>query len=171
LTRQERQRQGRKATPSAGCVDSQSIQTATQGTTKGYDGNKKVKGRKRHLLVDTLGLILGVVVTAANGGDREGLMRLLQAYFSTGVKRLRKLWVDGGYAGQDLNAWVRSLKKTHTIDLEVVEAEMAVRGDTATGVTKKVKTGTGLQVQVPAFVNVGDTIRVNTSTGSYVTRV
>lgn len=58
-----------------------------------------------------------------------------------------------------------------TIDLEVVEAEMAVRGDTATGVTKKVKTETGLQVQVPAFVNVGDTIRVNTTTGSYVTRV
>jgi elongation factor P len=58
-----------------------------------------------------------------------------------------------------------------TVDFEVVEAEMAVRGDTATGVTKKVITDTGLQVQVPAFVNVGDTIRVNTSTGSYVTRV
>jgi len=53
----------------------------------------------------------------------------------------------------------------------VVEAEMAVRGDTATGVTKKVRTETGLQVQVPAFVNVGDMIRVNTSTGAYVTRV
>ncbi len=58
-----------------------------------------------------------------------------------------------------------------SVDMEVVEAEMAVRGDTATGVTKKVRTETGLQVQVPAFVNVGDTIRVNTSTGAYVTRV
>jgi elongation factor P len=58
-----------------------------------------------------------------------------------------------------------------TIDLEVVESEMSVRGDTATGVTKKVKTETGLQVQVPGFVNVGDTIRVNTTTGGYVTRV
>lgn len=58
-----------------------------------------------------------------------------------------------------------------TVDMEVIEAEMAVRGDTATGVTKKVKTDTGLQVQVPAFVNVGDHIRVNTSTGVYVTRV
>lgn len=58
-----------------------------------------------------------------------------------------------------------------TVDMAVVEAEMAVRGDTATGVTKKVKTDTGLQVQVPGFVNVGDMIRINTSTGSYVTRV
>ncbi len=58
-----------------------------------------------------------------------------------------------------------------TVDMEVVEAEMAVRGDTATGVTKKVITDTGLQVQVPGFVEVGDTIRINTSTGAYVTRV
>jgi elongation factor P len=58
-----------------------------------------------------------------------------------------------------------------TIDLEVVEADPAVRGDTATGVTKRVVTETGLQVQVPAFVEIGDSIRVNTSTGSYVTRV
>ncbi len=58
-----------------------------------------------------------------------------------------------------------------TIDLEIVEAEMSVRGDTATGVTKKVVTETGLQVQVPGFVEVGDVIRVNTGTGVYVTRV
>jgi elongation factor P len=58
-----------------------------------------------------------------------------------------------------------------TVDMEVVEAEMAVRGDTATGVTKKVVTETGLQVQVPGFVEVGDTIRINTTTGAYVTRV
>lgn len=58
-----------------------------------------------------------------------------------------------------------------TVDMEVVEAEMAVRGDTATGLTKKVKTESGLQVQVPGFVNVGDVIRINTTTGGYVTRV
>ena len=57
-----------------------------------------------------------------------------------------------------------------SVDLKVVEAEAAVRGDTATGVTKKVTTETGLQVQVPQFVNVDDTIRVNTVNGSYVTR-
>ena len=58
-----------------------------------------------------------------------------------------------------------------SVDLEVVEAEMAIRGDTATGVTKKVKTSTGLGVQCPQFVKVGDIIRVDTRTGEYVTRV
>ncbi|HEB64015.1 MAG TPA: elongation factor P [Chloroflexi bacterium] len=58
-----------------------------------------------------------------------------------------------------------------TVDLKVTEAQAAVRGDTATGVTKKVTTETGLEVQVPAFVNAGDTIRVDTRTGQYVTRV
>ena len=58
-----------------------------------------------------------------------------------------------------------------SVDVEVVEAEMAIRGDTATGVTKKVKVHTGLTVQVPNFVNVGDVIRVDTRTGEYVTRV
>ncbi len=58
-----------------------------------------------------------------------------------------------------------------SVDLKVVEAEMAIRGDTATGVTKKVRVETGLQVQVPNFVNVDDTIRIDTRTGAYVTRV
>ena len=58
-----------------------------------------------------------------------------------------------------------------SVDLKVVQAEMAIRGDTATGVTKKVTTETGVQVQCPNFVNVGDTIRVDTRTGEYITRV
>jgi elongation factor P len=70
------------------------------------------------------------------------------------------------YEGQPLD-----IELPTTVDLEVTEAEMAVRGDTATGFTKKVTTETGLQVQVPGFVNVGDKIRVNTSEGNYVTRV
>jgi elongation factor P len=57
-----------------------------------------------------------------------------------------------------------------TVDLEVTEAEMSVRGDTATGVTKKIVTETGLSVQVPNFINVGDVIRVNTNEGNYITR-
>jgi elongation factor P len=57
-----------------------------------------------------------------------------------------------------------------TVDMTVVEGEMAVRGDTATGVTKKVKTETGLEVQVPGFIEIGDRIRINTEEGRYITR-
>ncbi len=62
-----------------------------------------------------------VVVTAANTDDRQGLVTLLQRYFASGVKRVRKIWVDGIYQAQWLWDWVRSLKQTHKIDLEVVE--------------------------------------------------
>ena len=121
LRQWERQRLGRLADPSAGCADSQSMKTATQGTDVGFDGHKKIKGRKRHLLVDTLGLIVAVVVTAANVDDRQGLVALLQQYFASGVTRLRKIWVDAGYDAQWLRDWAHGLKHTHKIDVEVVE--------------------------------------------------
>jgi elongation factor P len=70
------------------------------------------------------------------------------------------------YQGQPLD-----IELPTSVDLEVVQADVAVRGDTATGVTKEVTTETGLQVQVPNFVEAGDVIRVNTSNGAYVTRV
>jgi putative transposase len=82
---------------------------------------QKIKGRKRPLLVDTLGLIVAVVVTAAHVDDRQGLTALLNHYCAPGVTRLRTLWVDGGYRAAWLHAWVWSLKRTHKIDLEVVE--------------------------------------------------
>jgi hypothetical protein len=68
-------------------------------------------------LIDTLGLLVAVVVTAANVEDRQGLVQLFQRYFASGVKRLRKSWVDGGYDAQWLHDWVGGLKQTHKIDL------------------------------------------------------
>ena len=123
LNRRERERQGKNPEPSAGCVDSQSVKTVTQGKEVGYDGGKKVDGRKRHILVDTLGLILVVLVTAANFSERKGLQALLLDYFSEGIRRLRKIWVDGGYSGIPLKEWVKKLKKTLRISLEVVEKQ------------------------------------------------
>jgi putative transposase len=121
LRQWERQSLGRLPEPSACCVDSQSIKTATQAEAVGFDGHKKIKGRKRHILVDTLGLIVAVAVTAANTDDRLGLVTLLKQYLTAGVTRLRQIWVDAGYDAQWLRDWIRGLKQTHNIDLEVVE--------------------------------------------------
>jgi putative transposase len=121
LRQSEPRRVGRQPEPSAGRVESQSIKTATQRTEVGFDGGKKGKGRKRPLLVDTLGLSIAVVVTAANTDDRLGLVRLLTRYFTGGSKRLRKLWVDGGYRAEWLTLWVRNLKQTHKIALAVTD--------------------------------------------------
>lgn len=119
----ERRRQGRFGEPSAGSSDSQSIQSATQSTEVGFDGGKQVKGRKRHLLVDTLGLVLAVVVTSANTEDRGGCVLLLTRYFLAGVKRLRKVWGDQGYRAQWVRLWAYGLKGTYKVDLEVVAHE------------------------------------------------
>ena len=89
---------GRKATPSAGIIDSQSVKTTERGGPHGYDGGKKVNGRKRHLLVDTMGLLLKVVVHAANLQDREGVKLLLEPVQGQ-FERMEKVWVDQAYSG------------------------------------------------------------------------
>ena len=99
-----REKAGRHKQATAGCLDSQSVKcTATPGE-RGYDAGKKVNGRKRHILTDTLGLLLFVIVTTADVQDREGA-RLLLGHLPGGCKKLRKIRVDGGYRGQ-LVKWV-----------------------------------------------------------------
>ena len=88
LRAQVRQQEGRHKHPTAGCLDSQSVKTTELGGERGYDKGKNVKGRKRHVLVDTLGLLLVVIVTAASVSDSQGA-RLLFARLSGACKKLR----------------------------------------------------------------------------------
>src|SRR5712692_2838320 len=97
---------GRQLTPSAAIIDSQSVKTTEQGGPHGYDGGKKVNGRKRHILVDTLGLLLKVVVHPANLQDREGAPLVL-ADLRQHFPRLHYLWADQAYTGQLLE-WIKS---------------------------------------------------------------
>src|SRR5919202_256528 len=99
-----RRRAGRHKHPTAGCLDSQSVKTTQIAGVRGFDGGKLVTGRKRHVLVDTLGLVLAVGVTAAPVSDPAGARLLFKRLGGAG-KKLRKLWVDGTYRGT-LVTWV-----------------------------------------------------------------
>lgn len=115
----ERRRVGRFARPSAAVVDSQSVKGSDMGGVSGYDGNKKIKGRKRHILVDTLGNLLDVVVSAANSSDRHGLQALLTKVERQMALRLLKIWADKNYQG-DVEVW---LHEHWNIALEIVSAQ------------------------------------------------
>jgi putative transposase len=99
-----RQAEGRHKHPTAGCLDRQSVKTTELGGERGYDSGKKGKGRKRHLLVETLGLLMVVIVTAAAVSDPAGA-RLLCAQLGGACKKVRWIWVDGTYRGQRVE-WV-----------------------------------------------------------------
>jgi putative transposase len=126
LRRAERVRVGRDPDPSAAIMDSQSVKTVEKSARiRGYDAHKCVKGRKRHLLVDTLGLPIARYVTPADVHDTVGARKLLGglAFF---VPRLKKIWADAAYRGKELADWCQ--QQGDGWELEVVERKPGQRG-------------------------------------------
>ena len=113
--------------PTAGIIDSQSVKAASiRGIGRGYDAGKNVTGRKRHLLVDTLGLVLLVVVHSASIQDRDGARLVLQK-LAHQFTRLVLIWADGGYAGQ-LVSWVQQIRAYRRVRLEIVKRSDQQKG-------------------------------------------
>ncbi len=118
LRAEVRRKRNRHKHATGGSIDSQSVKGTLVPGLRGYDANKKVKGRKRPLLVDTIGLVMKAKVTTADMQDREGA-RLLLKHLPGTAKCLRKIWVDGAYRGK-LGDWVSTHIK---FKLEVVSRD------------------------------------------------
>jgi transposase len=120
-----RAEEGKRSRPTAAILDSQSVKSDPHGGEVGYDAAKRIKGRKRHLLVDTLGLVLGAKVSPASMAERAGAQALLEDPLRT-FAWLRLLWVDGGYCGAEFARWVTALRPK--LKVEVVKRSDDTKG-------------------------------------------
>ena len=116
----------KKKAPTAAIIDSQSVRTASQPGVRGYDAGKKITGRKRHVLVDTLGNILALKVTTADVQDRDGA-KLLLSVLTIAFGWLKLIWADGGYTGKLIDH-VAEIPRHRRVKLEIVKRSDDVKG-------------------------------------------